>query len=809
MCVTGSCRPPARIDWYKDSVNVTTQTGSVSSDGDKFVTASSLTLTGAKGDSPATVQCRASNVDGMNPVQSGVKTFVVQWPPDEPPVISGYTSGSILYVNETLSLSCRQQGGNPLSTLTWTGLCVGIPATDGSTVTESVSTITVTVTKGYNKGTCVCVSTHPQPQTQDRSQVTFTVHYPPSGPVIILTPTRPWLEGESGTLSCSYTEGFPAPARIEWFRNGLQTGQSTPSISLSPLTKADNRDGYSCRVRNDFTDIKLTNLTSSVKYLNVEYKPLVTLYPTHLTVVERQTAQLTCDTEGNPAPTVEWLRGGTSVQTGQGASLSLTLSDIDRSATANYTCRAEGVSSVQGRQLITKRIVYLLVQYPPDIVIVAPPNVEEGDTNIRLICRTVGEPNTLTSQSWTQTIGQILIADQYTYTTTTPNTVVFAEVSLYDTGTYTCSVSNGIADRQGQTLQSNSAVLNVKVAPRFNSSGQNHNFYSRLHEQVTIKIPFYSNPPVTSTDDIEWTKLPFGVRIVPSLNITFGLTKDSIDLSMKRRTITFPGQAAVMTLLSFDQSVAGDYTVTVYNDGRRRNSTTVFSINPSAPPETPSHFHEIETTTSSITVQWTKGFNGGHPQTFVILYRPEGGTRTETVSVIEQQQSTYTKDITGLTPNTRYQFNMYAYNEEGNSSLSSVVDTTMKLYTASTPNTASITLFVIAALLFTLTASMFMVCFIYRRKILRKKTSKDRDHGTKPGVNLSRPAEQHGNLNEGSHYDDLNLEEREPPSSYEYLGSSTIVNGNTQDSTDGRQMYESLSTRTNAAVYEQLKGVLR
>ncbi|XP_033758216.1 peroxidasin-like [Pecten maximus] len=444
-CVTGSCRPPARINWYKDGVNITTQTGSVTSDGDKFVTTSSFTLTGTKGDSQATIHCRASNVDGMTPVQSGVKTFVVQWSPDGPPVISGYTSGSILYANETLSLSCRQQSGNPLSTLTWTGLCGGIPATDGSTVTESVSTITITLTKGYNQGRCVCVSTHPQPQAQDRSQVTFTVHNPPSVPIISRTPTQPWLEGESGTLSCSYTEGFPAPAMIEWFRNSLQTGQSAPSISLSPLNKDDNRAGYSCRVRNDFTDVKLNNLTSPVTYLNVEYKPLVTLTPTHLTVVEGQTAQLTCDTEGNPTPTVEWLRGGTSVQTGQGTSLTLTLENVDRSATDNYTCRAEGVSSVQGRQLITLKIAYILVQYPPDVVVVAPPDVEEGDTDVRLMCRTVGEPDMLTSQSWTQTIAQTLIADQFTYDTATPDTVVLADVSLEDTGTYTCSVSNGIA----------------------------------------------------------------------------------------------------------------------------------------------------------------------------------------------------------------------------------------------------------------------------------------------------------------------------------------------------------------------------
>ncbi|XP_069109514.1 carcinoembryonic antigen-related cell adhesion molecule 5-like [Argopecten irradians] len=478
--------------------------------------------------------------------------------PDGPPVISGYTSSSILYINDTLSLSCRQTGGNPLSTLTWTGVCGGISATDGSTGTESVSTIIIIVTKSYNQGTCGCVSTHPQPQGQNRSQVTFTVHYaptkdpvltgytegqilyegsadllltctqeggnplstitwdcegqtgtpgtgsstevtsnvqvpsdrninrksctctsrspdtnitfqksttvvftiyysplstqlpsisgytsgevlyeedpvrsiqchqaggfplatltwdcfglsgndmstqsasvstiqlstnrdyndrnctctashpdinviyrrsdyvtvtvhyPPSSPTVSQTPTHPWLEGESGTLNCSYTEGFPALTRVEWFRNGrLQTGQSSPSITLTSLTKDYNQAGYGCRVKNDFTDVKLTNLTSSVIYLNVEFRPLVTLTPTTLTVVEGQTAEVTCDTEGNPTPRVEWLRGGASVQTGQGTSLTLTLGDVDRSETDNYTCRAEGVSSVQGRQLITQRI---------------------------------------------------------------------------------------------------------------------------------------------------------------------------------------------------------------------------------------------------------------------------------------------------------------------------------------------------------------------------------------------------------------------------------------------------------------------
>ncbi|XP_033758963.1 nephrin-like [Pecten maximus] len=270
-----------------------------------------------------------------------------------------------------------------------------------------------------------------------------------------------------------------------------------------------------------------------------------------------------------------------------------------------------------------------------------------------------------------------------------------------------------------------------------------------------------------------------------------------------------------MTLLSFDQSLAGDYTVTVYNDGRSRHSTTTFSIAPSGPPEMPSNFQEIETTATSITVQWTKGFNGGRSQTFVILYRPEGGTRTETVSVRERQQSTYTKELTGRNPNTRYQLNMYAYNEEGNSSLSSVVDIISKTNqessctyqddNTSNPNTASIALFIISSVMLATTVSLIL--WIICRRKLRQTTGTDKNDKAKSGVNLSQsPLGQHDNPTERSHYDDLNLEEREPPSNYECLGNNAAANANAEVSTDDRQMYESLGTRTNAGVYDELKG---
>ncbi|XP_033730643.1 uncharacterized protein LOC117320060 [Pecten maximus] len=99
-----------------------------------------------------------------------------------------------------------------------------------------------------------------------------------------------------------------------------------------------------------------------------------------------------------------------------------------------------------------------------------------------------------------------------------------------------------------------------------------------------------------------------------------------------------------------------------------------------------------------------------------------------------------------------------------------------------------------------------LVYAVDRRKIIRKRTSKDRDHVTNQGVSLSRPGgEQHGNPNKGTHFDDTNLEEQEQTPSYENFGSNAAAYINVQVSTDDRQTYESLDTGTSTTMYENFK----
>ncbi|XP_069109515.1 LOW QUALITY PROTEIN: carcinoembryonic antigen-related cell adhesion molecule 1-like [Argopecten irradians] len=323
---------------------------------------------------------------------------------------------------------------------------------------------------------------------------------------------------------------------------------------------------------------------------------------------------------------------------------------------------------------------------PPNITVSVPQTVWEGHANVSLRCQTVGEPNVLTSLSWTQTIGKTVIGNEFG---ANKDTLILTEVTFDDTGTYTCSASNDVPNRQGNTVQSNSALFNVKVSPKFNTSGQNYIFYRRLHEPVNINIPFYSNPPVSSKDDIEWT---ITTQAAP-INATFNLNNhSSIDLTIKGTTVVFSGQAVVMFLDNFDQSLAGDHNITVYNDRSRRPSITTFSLNPSGPPDKSYDFKAIGATSTSITVQWTKGFNGGHTQTFVVLFGTEANGLHQNISIREEHYLTYTYEIMNLIPNTRYELNMYSYNEEGNSSFYSqnIVKRTMEEAIESPGNLAAI-----------------------------------------------------------------------------------------------------------------------
>ena len=83
ICITDACRPQARIEWYRDGVNITDNSGVNSNltdadvTGPKVTTTGTLSITGEAGDGNSTLQCKAVNIEGQTSVESSTLTLVV------------------------------------------------------------------------------------------------------------------------------------------------------------------------------------------------------------------------------------------------------------------------------------------------------------------------------------------------------------------------------------------------------------------------------------------------------------------------------------------------------------------------------------------------------------------------------------------------------------------------------------------------------------------------------------------------------------------------------------------------------------
>ncbi|XP_036393870.1 myelin-associated glycoprotein-like isoform X1 [Megalops cyprinoides] len=164
--------------------------------------------------------------------------------------------------------------------------------------------------------------------------ITLDVKYPPRS--VWVNVSQEVMEGSSVTLFCE-VDSNPLP-RISWLFGDeelVSDTSSNASLILEGLV-AQQEGVYTCVGDNGY------GVMNSSMYLAVKYPPRDPWVNGSLTVLEGSSVSLHCSTQGNPPPTLTWLKDGVLVGTITAEEVSvLELEDLTPQSDGLYRCLAE------------------------------------------------------------------------------------------------------------------------------------------------------------------------------------------------------------------------------------------------------------------------------------------------------------------------------------------------------------------------------------------------------------------------------------------------------------------------------------
>ncbi|ESO95972.1 hypothetical protein LOTGIDRAFT_239376 [Lottia gigantea] len=324
----------------------------------------------------------------------------------------------------------------------------------------------------------------------NESYATFSNRNPEDGPENIrFNPNSDnidVIEGKSQSVDC--LADCKPDCNITWSKDGSTTILNNP-LSLSTR---DQTGSYNCTVKHTVLNKQLT------KQLNVQiyYGPdKLTFSPdiTSVNIIEGRDQTISCLTDCYKC-NYKWT-GPISSSTKD-----LVLTQIKRNQEGNYRCEATNIKNTNPKT--RPKYIQVNVHYPPYITSITSDavnnEIDEG-SDVIFNCNVDSKPvSTITWSSPTST--DTYTGQQWTLT----------QAKCQDTGIYTCTANNGIANNGiGQSttklplnIRSNSSIgqsttkslpLNIRCSPRINGDLKDE-VMNRLGEEVTLLIDVIAYP---------------------------------------------------------------------------------------------------------------------------------------------------------------------------------------------------------------------------------------------------------------------------------------------------------------------------
>eukprot|EP00096_Caligus_rogercresseyi_P016613 TRINITY_DN934_c0_g1_i3.p1 TRINITY_DN934_c0_g1~~TRINITY_DN934_c0_g1_i3.p1 ORF type:complete len:638 (+),score=151.88 TRINITY_DN934_c0_g1_i3:127-2040(+) len=226
--------------------------------------------------------------------------------------IGNIESEILASAGEDLELECISTGGNPPSQVKWflddQEVAFGHAQDNRKSSKEartwiSVSKLTLPVNKEDNGAVLRCIAEHPALEKPIATETKLTIHYPPN--VKIQTTSLEYLEDQKDPVTLNCQVDSNPPSTVLWRKDGkdgIFSGEK--EIVFSPVTR-QTAGIYSCTAENSLGLSK-----PALVEIDVKYSPrIISVGPSQTVIAGMYNRTLlTCQAEGNPPPTYQWLQ---------------------------------------------------------------------------------------------------------------------------------------------------------------------------------------------------------------------------------------------------------------------------------------------------------------------------------------------------------------------------------------------------------------------------------------------------------------------------------------------------------------------
>ncbi|XP_060565437.1 hemicentin-1-like, partial [Ruditapes philippinarum] len=401
-----------------------------------------------------TYTCTARNVKlSQQPLQTKQLLIEVRFGPDLIKVTNGK---SVYTVDEGTILPDVKCEADcfPVCIYKWTK--------DGHNIVNT-DTLSLGQVQKSSAGNYTCRATNGDMQSRwKEKRVTIYIRYGPYQSSTTLSPSaQNYTKNEGQSLNDIICSGDCYPDCTYTWRKTIQTTtvSSTNVLSIGKLHREDAAI-YTCIAKNPEKSSSSTTTIQTI--VNVRYGPdsaVLSKTSPHIITEGDTNEKIECLSECYPGCSYKWTNRSSAITSER----VLQLNTVLRENACDYKCISTNTATSQFPKS-AEATIKIIVQYAPDVNIsLSTTSVKEGES-LSLYCNGHGVPSSYIYTSLFQSWNNVAIPNNNTVVDHTEkySSLYFKSLRLDDTGTYTCTLNNGISNLSGILDQSGTREIIVQ-----------------------------------------------------------------------------------------------------------------------------------------------------------------------------------------------------------------------------------------------------------------------------------------------------------------------------------------------------------